>query len=284
MDQRTKTDLSILSGHYLRNSRPVAYLDESFASPSADCAGGFYLMSAVVYENESLAEARRENSFAVEVTHWHTTDQNDKGNQRAVHGLAEAVGEQSKELVVAGLLDLRNFGLEKARQLCMANLLCYLNSRDSKLVIYERRAIRSDVNRDSALVNKLRKIGLVGENARVIPSSPSAENLLWSADLLAWAVRRLLTHSEKQWIRSISRAINFIEVPVSEDSPENRKRPGPALACPGPGLSVDHKGEGINRSSKKSFSYQHIIGQAYEQLLVTRIDPLISPAELERDL
>lgn len=65
---------------------------------------------------------------------------------------------------------------------------------------------------------------------------------------------------------------------------QKKKRPGPALACPGPGLSVDHKGEGINRSSNKSLSYQNKIGQAFEELLATRIDPLVSPAELERDL
>jgi hypothetical protein len=276
MDQRTSTDLAILSGHYLRNSGPVAFIDESYASSSGDSAGGFYLLSAVVYEEEVLNQARLKNNLASKTSHWHTTDQNDKGNQRAVHALAEAVGDQAMELVVAGLLDLRDLGLEKARQRCMANLLAYLNEKDCKLLIYERRALRSDVNSDSALVNKLRKQGLIGQNTRVIPSSPSAENLLWSADLLAWAIRRLLTHAETKWIRSISKTIGFIEATEPERSLGKEKRPGPAVACPGPGLSVTHKSEGINRSSRKSFSHQNTISQAFRELLVNRIEPLVS--------
>jgi hypothetical protein len=135
----------------------------------------------------------------------------------------------------------------------MAQLLACLNKRGCKLVIYERRAIRSEVNNDSAQINKLRSQGLIGPNNRVIPSSPSAENLLWSADLLAWVVRRLLTHNEPGWIKSLAKTINLIEVSEPKTTPEKEKGSGPAVACPDPGLSVTQKGERINRSSPRIF-------------------------------
>lgn len=281
MDQRTKTDLDIVSGHHLRNAGPVAFIDESFATAAQDFGGGFYLLSAVVYKKEFLDQARKCNNLAAGTHHWHTTDQNDRGNKKAIHALSKVIGEQSSELIVAALLDLEELGLEQARKLCMAHLLTYLGKSDCKLVIYERRAIRAQVNNDSALINKLKSQGLIGLNDRVIASSPAAENLLWSADLLAWVVRRLLTHNETAWIKSLSNTINLLEVSKPRTSPETEKGSGPAVACHDPGLSVTQKGEGINRSSSKIFSHKNSIGQACRNLLVNKVQPGITHSQLK---
>lgn len=281
MDDRTKTDLAIVSGHHLRNSGPVAFIDESFATAAQDYGGGFYLLSAVVYEKEFLDQARKENNRAAGTNHWHTTNQNDSGNKTAIQALSRVIGEQSTELIVAGLLDLEGLGLEQARKHCMAQLLAYLNQRNCKLVIYERPALRSEVNSDSSQINKLRNQGLIGPNNRVIPSSPSAENLLWSADLLAWVVRRLLTHNEPGWIKSLSKTINLIEVSEPKNTPEKEKGSGPAVACPDLGLSVTHKSEGTNRSSPRILSHKKTIGQACRQLLVNQVQPSITHSQLK---
>lgn len=280
MDQRTQTDLRTLAGHYLRNLGTVAFVDESYASASSDFAGGFYLLGAAVYDKQILTSARIEYELLAEKNYWHTTDENDQGNLVAIVSLAEAIGQKASQLIVAGLLKLGDLGLEQARQLCMANLIAHLHSRDCRLVIYERRAMRSEINSDSALVNRLRSQGLIDKDTRVIPSSPAAENLLWSADLLVWGFRRLLTHQESMWLRAISQTVDFIEVSNQVEDLQNEKRSGPAVACPDPGPSVTQKSEGINRSSKRIFSHQNTIGQAFTQLLVKRTEQLVNWAEL----
>jgi hypothetical protein len=64
----------------------------------------------------------------------------------------------------------------------------------------------------------------------------------------------------------------------------NKKRPGPALAYPGPGLSVDHEGEGISRSSAHVFPDTPAFGQAMTQLLVATKEPIVEPALARRQL
>jgi hypothetical protein len=160
----------------------------------------------------------------------------------------------------------------------MYQLMRELEDRNCSMIVFERRSTRAQVNSDAALISKLSSSGYLSRSTRILASSPAAENLLFAPDLVAWSMRRLATSGELQWLRGLGKPVELVFISEPSRPSLKEKRPGPALAYPGPGLSVDLKGEGISRSSAISFPHTPAFGQALAQLLVRTKEPMVEPA------
>jgi len=278
VDQRTRTDKALLEGYLRRHHGPVAYIDESFQVPVGTPALGFYILAATIFRSAEIPAARDSLLLASDSARWHTTDEYHLGNFTGILRVASEVGNWASH----SLAVFDEFGeksnLESSRKRCMYQLIGELEDRNCSMIVYERRSTRAQVNSDSALISRLSSSGYLSRSTRVLGSSPAAENLLWSPDLIAWSIRRLITSGELQWLKGLGKPVELVFISEPSKPPLKQKRPGSALAYPGPGLSVDHRGEGISRSSPLSFPHTPAFGQALTQLLVTTKEPLVEPA------
>lgn len=278
MNRQTAADKALLEGYLRRHQGPVAYIDESYRKSRGAAVSGFYILAATIFQSHEITLARQGLRQASALTRWHTTDQNHLGNYLGIQRVGSEIGNWSSKSIVI----FEEFGeesdLELSRRKCMYQLIKLLEARDCSMIVYERRNTRFQVNSDTALTAKLASFGHISRSTRIFGSSPAAETLLWAPDLVAWSIRRLVTSDELQWLQAVGQTVEISFISENTKTSIKEKRPGPASAYPGPGLSVDHKGEGISRSSTLSFPHTPAFGQALTQLLVTTREPIVEPA------
>jgi hypothetical protein len=277
MDRRAEAELALLEGYLSRHHGLVGYIDESFQKPIGFPARGFYIMAASIFHGYEVPQARKGLLVASASARWHTTDQYHLRNLSGIQRVASEVGHWMNRPIVV----MEEFGgatdLEFSRKKCMYELMKQLESLGCSMIVYERRSTRFQINSDTALISKLVSSGYLSRSTRILSSSPAAEVLLWAPDLLAWAIRRLATSGELQWLQALGQSVELVAIQNPSEPQPKKKRPGPALAYPGPGPSVDHKGEGISRSSSHMFAYNKAFGQALTQLLVVPRQPTLEP-------
>jgi hypothetical protein len=278
VDQRTATDKALLEGYLRRHQGPVAFLDESYRKHKGPAVPGFYILAATVFQSYEIASARQWLLQASGLTNWHTTDQYHLGNYQEIQRVGEEIGNWSSQSLVVFDEFGEESNLEFSRNKCMYQLIKLLEARGCSMIIYERRNTRSQINSDNALTAKLASFGHISNSTRIFGSSPAAETLLWAPDLVAWSTRRLVTSDELQWLQAVGQTVEISFISETTKTSIKEKRPGSASAYPGPGLSVDHKGEGISRSSVNMFPHTPAFGQAVTQLLVTTKEPIVEPA------
>jgi hypothetical protein len=278
MDRRTAADKALLEGYLRRHQGPVAFLDESYRKHKGPEVPGFYILAATIFQSYEIASARQRLLQASGLTHWHTTDQYHLGNHQEIQRVGGEIGNWSSQLLVVFDEFGEESNLEFSRRKCMYQLIKLLEARECSMIIYERRNTRFQVNSDNALTAKLASLGHISRSTRIFGSSPAAETLLWAPDLVAWSIRRLVTSDELQWLQALGQTVEISFISETTKTLIKEKRPGPASAYPGPGLSVDHKGEGMGRSSVNMFPHTPAFGQAVTQLLVTTKEPIVEPA------
>lgn len=284
MDHRTRTDKALLEGYLRRHHGPVAYIDESFQVPIGTPALGFYILSAAIFHSAEIPAARDSLLLASDSARWHTTDEYHLGNFTGILRVASEVGNWASHSLVVFDEFGEESNLESSRRRCMYQLIRGLEDRNCSMIVYERRNTRAQVNSDSALISKLSSSGYLSRSTRVLGSSPAAENLLFSPDLIAWSIRRLITSGELQWLKGLGKPVELVFISERSTPPLKQKRPGSALAHPGPGLSVDHRGEGIMRSSTDIFAHNKAFGQALTNMLVIPRQPILEPSLARKQL
>lgn len=278
MDQRTNADKRLLDNYLRRHHGPVAYIDESYRKSRGAAVPGFYILAATIFQSHEITLVRQGLRQASALTRWHTTDQYHLGNYLGIQRVGSEIGKWSSKSIVAFDVFGEESDLEFSRKKCLYQLIRQLEDKDCSMIVYERRNTRFQVNSDTALTAKLASFGHISRSTRILGSSPAAETLLWAPDLVAWSLRRLVTSDELQWLQALGQTVEISFISETTKTSVKEKRPGPASAYPGPGLSVDLKGEGISRSSATSFPHTPAFGQALTQLLVRTKEPMVEPA------
>lgn len=166
------------------NAARVAYADESFHEAAS---GGFYVLAAAVFDERGhepvrsvmrgLRGSRRTNKL-----HWNEMD------PRQQRSAAETVaGLDGFHIVTVGSPVPRK-RQERARAMCLTRLVIELHSYSVTELVIESRTAELN-SRDISTVRGARFSLPKGSRFHVMHVAGSQEPLLWSADIVAGAVR-----------------------------------------------------------------------------------------------
>lgn len=204
----------------------VAFLDESFEL-QAD-RQTFYLMSAVVAHRDQLGPLREGLVDVVGDRRWHTTDSllTSKGRRQAVK-VAQYLGdEQGTEVcIVSCRMPLGDDGGDAARQACFGQIATSLCTGAKPLagqvhlMVLEQRETQHERSFDAKIVKELRTEKVICRQCQLRQASPSDEKLLWLPDLVSSAVRRSITHQEKDLLDPIAHIVQVMNCPQKQSNP-----------------------------------------------------------------
>ena len=272
---------------YVRNKKPVAFIDESYQSVHEGLP--FYLVSAVMIEPRMLDAARETCLEIAEDYWWHTTDAFQSRKLDRIYEFLSYLALTEINNVVAIQSLIHNNNLEHARRECLIQAVKAAEDFGTGLVVLERRQSQKSQRSDTSLFAKASQDDQIGKHLRFFQVSPSVEQLLWLPDVLSWSIRRLLALGEQSWVEITRNNLGLINVSgefldlnsfCGELPPINAKRPQRAVAkgC-GPAKPVGSSNEGISRSSgsimpQQSESLQHF-PQSFGQLITPPIDPVV---------
>lgn len=212
----------LLSQAYANNTGDVvAFIDESYLAPSFGFPGAttFYLAAAYVIPIEDLDTIRSDLPGVVDSTFWHSTEahQSEVGRERIAH-LISYIAEGDETIIVAAKnpIDASDGDGEIARQQCLTELLSVLSSGlvcdPVSLAILEERKFGSQKAADQKTITLARAGGHIDRHMRVLPTSPSAERLLWLPDVVAFALYRQWAGAQGDYVGPISDRVRLIEV------------------------------------------------------------------------
>lgn len=179
------------------------YIDESYSIPDEYERGSFYILSAVKLRHADLDATREILRTTADSDRWHTTEElrTFDGKKRTVEML-EQLHSWGDEHFISIEVPLPNENdHEQARGDCLRALVehAYGKTQDTypSGLIFEKRLKKIEDDRDRRLIKKLRKEGLLPQEAGTAWVSPSAERLLWAPDITCMIYRRQITHKGK---------------------------------------------------------------------------------------
>lgn len=280
MNRRTlESSRNLLEDFYVREKGLIAFVDESYRGNERENEFPFYIVTGVVFEAGSLAQARQGLSKAAKGSYWHTTESYRLKDFDGIHEMIEAVAKSAKALIVCVQLDIGQGGLETSRRECLLQITSSLTGLGCNLMIYETRNHVSKKNADAALFQRAKGADLIPIGTRQVQSHPAVEPLLWAPDLASWCLRQILTRSDERWFEGLLGLTHVIDVAVS--SPEYEKRPETAAALnSGPALPGAPEEEKVDRSSVFIMhNYQRQLQDILHNL-PNSVEPLLPPAEL----
>lgn len=198
----------------------MAFLDESF-----ELGGGretFYILSAVVTHRDQVEALRNGLRTVVGGSYWHTTESllTDDGRKRAI-GIAEYLGAEdgTEVCIVSCKIPLAAGGADTARQACfrqVAGTLCagaHPLGGAVHLMVLEQRQTQHERSYDSKIVKDLRSAKVICRQCQLRQASPRDEHLLWLPDLVSSAVRRNITHHQRNILDPIAHIIKMLDCP-----------------------------------------------------------------------
>jgi hypothetical protein len=164
-----------------------AFVDESFHE-SAD--GGFYVLAAAVFEPAAHDEVREIlrgllGGRRVRKLHWNEMDET---QQRAA---AKRLADVEGLYVVTVGSPVPPKRQERARAMCLRRLVTELHGAEVTHLVVESRTVALN-KRDISTVTGARFALPKGTRFRIEHVAGAAEPLLWSADIVAGAVRARL--------------------------------------------------------------------------------------------
>lgn len=249
----------VLERFYLSAApNPIAFIDESMRQPAVAGEGrvgqevSFYQMAAVIFSSARLDSVRERLVGVAGGTYWHTNKKFrgsdvDRGD---IVEMIEAVTEESVWNVIAVKMPMAGDArrdIARARALCLDRLVRNLTSGTGDEAV---RGIVADNNRDQKLnsvdeqvVDKLRRSGAIHSDVAFAHGRMGSEPLLWSADVMSWAVQRNLARDDARFIEPTLREGKLTMVNAVDGKPLNMKHPLGASAftrgpsSQGPGLS-----------------------------------------------
>lgn len=198
----------------------IAFLDESFEL--AGDRSTFYLLSAVITHRDEIDALRAGLRDVVDDTFWHTTEslRTDEGRARAVE-IAEYLGDEkgNEVCIVSCKMPLGRDSGDEARQSCFHQLAQSLCTGAEPLVdgvhlmVLEQRETQHERSYDTKIVKELRSAEVICRQCQLKQASPRDENLLWLPDLVSSAVRRSITHSERDILDPIAHIVELLNCP-----------------------------------------------------------------------
>ena len=186
---------STLNALYSRARGAVAYVDESYYSPSHGSDRTFYIICATIVQPEGLIALRAELVSLADGYYWHTTEAARSASGRAT--LREMVNLLQRTAMSVCWISEPLTKSDRQGEGARANLLRastqdllekYLPS--AGMIIYERRQNGYQANADVRVFGEMRSKSKLDRAFIVHPESPANEPLLWAPDVVAWAYRQ----------------------------------------------------------------------------------------------
>lgn len=212
----------LLSQAYANNTGGVvAYIDESYLAPSFAFSGAsaFYLATAYVIPTEDLDAIRSDLPGVIGGSFWHSTEahQSEAGREKIVR-LIDYIAEGDERVIVAvkkPINDTDGDG-ERARQQCLTELLSALSRGLAcdpvSLAILEERKFSNQKAADQKTISLARSDTKIDRHMRVLPTSPSAERLLWLPDVVSYAFYRQWAGLQSNYAEPLTGRVTLIEV------------------------------------------------------------------------
>lgn len=200
----------------------IAFIDESYLAPGAvpdSRVAPFYLMAAYVLPRTDLSEVREDLPLLTGSHYWHSTQAHQsEGGRARIRDLAGYIAEGDDGLIVSIRVPVEpgDTGGENARAACFGALLRALElgvlGQPIAVAVFEERRFMSQRNADSRIVTRARREGLISRRLRVVPASPSGENLLWLPDLLAFAMYQYRVGGKHDYSRAFRQRVVQVRV------------------------------------------------------------------------
>ena len=225
-----------LAALYARTPGAVAFVDESYRAKVFDGERAFYLLSAVTFATEQLDQVREVLTDIVGGLFWHTTEAFKIGRAGDIADMVGYVAEQVDWSVVTVEATItRAGGMDEARQVCLAALTREVARGTGpcavRLLVADK--VRDEhVNRvDQRTVAHLRSAGDIDANVTLYHGHMGTEPVLWTADVIAWAARRVVAIDDGRWIAPVRDVLTVIDARTG--TPLDMKQPQAAAATPG---------------------------------------------------
>lgn len=204
----------IENDYRIAGDRPVAYLDESYSTPTQK-GENFYILTAVIVAQPARDALRKGIEVIADGDYWHTTEVLQKPDGVAwAHDMLTYLCEGQEVCVVAlnEAVSADDKDGEVARQNCFERLLPSLEKGGTdhesvKLAILETRRERKQRNHDDYMFNQMIKGGLLSESFRLRQASPADEHLLWLPDTVCSAVRRSVASKKTDLFSAIESSV-----------------------------------------------------------------------------
>jgi hypothetical protein len=198
----------------------IAFLDESFELQANRRT--FYLMTAVVVHRDQLQPLRDGLLDVVGDRYWHTTESllTGNGRQQAVE-VAQYLGDENgtEVCIVSCRMPLGDDGGDAARRACFGQLAASLCTGAQPLaggvhlMVLEQRETQHERSFDAKIVKELRAEKVICRQCQLKQASPRDEKLLWLPDLVSSAVRRSITHRERDLLEPIEHIVRVLNCP-----------------------------------------------------------------------
>lgn len=188
---------------YLRNERPVAFLDESYR---LDGDGRYYILSCALVWPDALGDTRQALRDYYGGDAMHASEMFGRAEVESLRkGIRLAAGQHDgMDLVVfAPVTDSDRAGAA-ARAACIAFVAPLIQAEaETRLFVFDRLARPSGEQADQATFASLRRNQQLHRDSTVIHVRPSEEPILGLPDLLAWAYRQEYARGVIEWFEPL---------------------------------------------------------------------------------
>lgn len=195
---------------------PLAFVDESFRSPS-EAKDSFYILYAVVIPKSNLFKVRNTLREIVGKDYFHATESGRREDgQMLIRKMARYLSQEVRPvLVIIEQLAKSDRDAEAGREQATRALWKELSENELYLtgtVVYERRMRGVQDRSDLRIFNTLRRLKLPGSKLNVIGVATKNEPLLWAPDLVAWAFRQAYDDADNSYFNSLTRVTKIIKL------------------------------------------------------------------------
>jgi hypothetical protein len=195
---------STLARYYRENSKPVAFIDESF---ELERDRTFYIVGATVVNASDLNASRQELLEFYDGDALHAGPMYRRGEFATLEQATVLVSGQNDgcELVICTQIDEGDEHAEEARARCLSHLMSKLQ-RDFgvELFIVDAHHLPDKNRKDQDTARALRQKGLLTRDSTLHHTRPSMEPLLGLPDVLAWAYRQKHIRGDEKWFSPFS--------------------------------------------------------------------------------
>jgi hypothetical protein len=195
---------------------PLAFIDESFLSPS-QAADSYYILTAAVVEKKRVLEVRQNLRRLVGENTWHTTDagRSDRGRQKIRELCAYLARSVVPVVVVIEQLESSDKNAEAGRAKAIRVLLAELAQNHMYLtgtVVYETRIPGYMQNQDERIFEGIAKGSSSAARLKVFALASKKEPLLWAPDLIGWAYRHAYSNNDDSFFQELAKVAKVIKV------------------------------------------------------------------------
>lgn len=188
---------------------PLAFVDESFRSPS-EAKDSFYILCATVIPRGNIFRVRNELRDLVGKSYFHATElgRSDQGQmilRKVAHYLAKEV---KPVLVLIEQLPKSDRDAETGRERATRALWKELSESElyvTGTVVYERRMRGAQDASDLRILKTLKRLRLPGNQLNVLSAATKNEPLLWMPDLVAWAFRQAYDRADNSFFGELTK-------------------------------------------------------------------------------